>query len=222
MRRSKLALGVLVVLSFAACSGGGTAPGAKPPQSKPYDPSGTVYNHSKSPECIADPAGCQALLSKPVHSVESFAELRELIDRKSIHSVDQLLGELPEDFLNGYSLIYRSHALKQALATPTTPRVLLYGVSANLMLTYNGNPIPGETETVETLEFRPDESRYVLREVPLDGKNPPDWSQVQENPAKCLDCHALSHTQEAKAIWKQYNIWPGVYGSPCRAADSTL
>ena len=202
---------------FASGLGSAENPDSRVPK-KPYeyDRTGATYNNTASPECKQDPESCRILLETPVHSIESYADLKKLIDDNEIKSVDQLIPLLPTDFKRGYALIYNSRAQKRRLSSATTPRVVIFGVTGNFILAYNGNADKRAVETIETIEFNQASKSSILREIPFSGLAKPILETVTENPSRCVVCHRNKGSREVKAIWDQYNMWPGVYGSLSR------
>lgn len=153
--------------------------------------------------------------TKAVEDLTSYSDLETLIQKKNILSIDDLISELPQDYRAGYTMIYKTKALGRHLISPRRPRILMYGASGNLMMTFNshasgGAARPGEVEYLETIEFKGD--RAFLRELAFDGKSSPLSRQVEVNPAKCTQCHGA----DPKGLWEPYNTWPGVFGSLSR------
>src|SRR6266568_9441736 len=160
-------------------------------------------------------------------SIEKWAELAQIIESKQVTNIDDLLANLPDDYVKGYTLVYRTRALNQESVSPRRPRVLLFGQTAKLVLAYNshstgGKARPGDPETIETLEFNDVTGESFLREVEFDGRTVPNLAQVKENPDRCLACHAATSNPHVKAkytvrgLWDPYNSWAGVYGSLSR------
>src|SRR5262245_20182734 len=77
-------------------------------------------------------------------SVKSWADLKSIIESKQITNIDDLLANLPEDYVNGYTLVYRTRALNQESVSPRRPRVLLFGKTAKLVLAYNSHSTGGK------------------------------------------------------------------------------
>jgi hypothetical protein len=166
-------------------------------------------------------------LAASAASVESWADLASIINLKQVINIDDLLAELPADYVKGYTLVYRTRALNQENVSPRRPRVLIFGQDAKLVLAYNshftgGKARPGDLETIETLEFDGVSGRSYLREVEFNGSTVPDLAQVKVNPDRCLACHAATSNPHAdpsrtvRGLWDPYNSWAGAYGSLSR------
>jgi hypothetical protein len=166
-------------------------------------------------------------LAASAASVESWDDLASIITSKQVTNIDDLLANLPRDYVDGYALVYRTRALNQESVSPRRPRVLIFGQDAKLVLAYNshftgGKARLGDRETIETLEFNNATGRSYLREVEFNGLTVPDLTQVRANPDRCLACHAATSSPHAnpaytvRGLWDPYNSWAGAYGSLSR------
>lgn len=151
----------------------------------------------------------------PVSDIQSWDQFVQIVRTNNVKSIDELLENLPEGFVRGYSLIYRPMALDRHLVSPRRPRVLMFGRYGQFMMTYNshesgGVASSGDRETIETLEYK--DSRVYLREITFDGVTDPLAKNIKVNPQKCTQCHG----KDPRGLWDPYNSWAGVYGSISR------
>jgi hypothetical protein len=154
--------------------------------------------------------------------IETWSDLSNVIVTNDVKSIDELLQHLPDEYIAGFTLVYRTRALGQERVTPARPRVLLFGKDAKFVLAYNshttgGTAQPGDVESIETLAFDDATGESVLREVVFDGRVP-DLAKVEANPERCLSCHGHfpDNGHSARGLWDPYNSWSGVYGSLSR------
>lgn len=154
------------------------------------------------------PAACLALhvATAPASARFDFEALRELIATHHIQSVEQLLAALPEDLRAHYTLVFASRSLQAA--SPDSPRVILFGTDAQLIVTFNGEPAQRGFESLETLEFSTSSSSFALREVSFaTAQDAPAVHISDPNPPRCLSCHGTP----ARPVWDTHPLWPGVY-----------
>lgn len=140
-----------------------------------------------------------------------YDDLVKLIRQKNITGIEQLLPELPGEYLNNYTLIHRSRSLHGA--SPDFPRAILFGNSARLILSFNGSPYHSRYNDLEIMYFRDDAKAFELRSISFEQ----DVEFSEPNPQLCLGCHGIS----PGPIWGTYEYsddnsvehWPGVYGA---------
>lgn len=148
----------------------------------------------------------------------------ELAASNPVDAIDSFISLLPENYRRHFSLVHRSFSIQKG--TPTSPRVILYGPDAKLMITFNaGQDIDGTKmqggEGIEVIEWNANQKTWDFSELKLDASH----RMVKEvNPAKCTMCHAGTpkpvniknaefYKGKLKPIFPQYPFWPGFYGS---------
>lgn len=156
-------------------------------------------------------------------------KLQDLI-QKNINSknhsddlIDDFLSQLPENYRRHFSLVHRSFSIQQA--TPQSPRVILYGPDAKIMLTFNAGKDTNGKElvggnSIEIIEWNTAQKTWDFSELKAENNT----FKYEKNPGKCVACHAgtpkpadFSQAQLYKGflkpIFPQYPFWPGFYGS---------
>lgn len=149
-------------------------------------------------------AGVNAATAQPSFTFQS---LQDLIAARHVHTVEQLLAELPSELRSHYVLVFASRSLQEA--NFRSPRVILFGRDARLIITFNGELGQRGYDSLETLEFESGSSTFRLREIRFEAGDPlapPRISAV--NPQRCTECHDTP----ARPIWDTPPSWPGVYG----------
>src|SRR5579871_5249952 len=143
-----------------------------------------------------------------------FEALRTLIEARQVRSVEALLPLLPAGLRYRYALVFASRSLQGA--SYASPRVVLYGTDARLVLTFNGAPGQRGFGSIETLEFDEAARAFRLREIgfPADAAGAVTVSQV--DPPRCTRCHG----SPARPVWDTHPAWPGAYGERYGAALS--
>ncbi|MEQ1724057.1 MAG: hypothetical protein ABL930_12850, partial [Pseudobdellovibrio sp.] len=129
-------------------------------------------------------------------------------------AIDSFITLLPENYRRHFSLVHRSFSIQKA--SPMSPRVIMYGPDAKLMMTFNEGD-----QAVELIEWNTNAKTWDFSELKFDAQK----RLVQENhPAKCVMCHAgtpkpvdmnniEAYRGKLKPIFPQYPFWPGFYGS---------
>jgi len=133
--------------------------------------------------------------------------LQDLIATQHLYSIEQLLPALPAELRAHYVLVFASRSLQGA--SLESPRVILFGDDARLIITFNGDSGQRGYDSLETLEFDPGSNTFRLREIRFGGQGelaPPQISAA--NPGACAVCHDTP----ARPIWDTPPAWPGVYG----------
>lgn len=137
----------------------------------------------------------------------TFQSLQDLIATQHLYSIEQLLPALPAELRSHYVLVFASRSLQEA--SLESPRVILFGDDARLIITFNGESGQRGYDSLETLEFDPPSNTFRLREIRFatdDKLAPPQVSAA--NPDRCAACHDVP----ARPIWDTPPAWPGVYG----------
>src|SRR5690606_21347299 len=91
----------------------------------------------------------------------TFADLLKIIQSEERPTIDTTIGNLPPSHLHNYTLVHRSLSLQDSSATH--PRAILFGDTASLVLTFNGDPKHRGYDTLETMEFHG--NRLLFREI---------------------------------------------------------
>lgn len=162
-----------------------------------------------------------AIAFVPKANAFDYDDLALLIEERDIGSIEALLPELPAEYLENYTLVHHSRSLHGA--SPDFPRVIIFGPSARLILTFNGKPEQDRFRDLEIMYFRDDEPAFELRSVSFDR-----GARFSEpNPKVCQSCHGIN----PRPIWSSYEYsedkgvehWPGFYGAthdaPSLSAD---
>jgi hypothetical protein len=139
-----------------------------------------------------------------------FDSLRQLIRAGNIGTIEQLLAALPATERSHYTLVFESRSLQGA--SLKSPRAILFGPDARLILTFNGDPAQRGYRTLETMEFDATSQEFRLRELEFAaGGGAPVVSAV--NPERCARCHGTP----ARPVWDTFPLWPGAYGERYRS-----
>lgn len=146
-----------------------------------------------------------------------FEDLKDLIEANDLRSIEDVLAKLKSTnpaFLENFVLVYNSKSLQRAHFL--APRVLLFDNSAQLVVTFNGDPQDKVGfQQLEVMQFRPQTDSFEFREISFTQNKSSAPSFSDANPAKCLQCHQSPNreTVDPRPNWEPYNIWPGIYGS---------
>ena len=137
-----------------------------------------------------------------------FAALQSLIRSQDIGSVEELVAALPPTQRNRYALVFESRSLQGA--SFDSPRAILFGPDARLIVTFNGSPAQRGFRAVETMEFDAEAKEFRLRELLFPERAAgADRVVVSEiNPQRCTRCHGVP----ARPVWDTFPFWPGAYG----------
>ena len=87
---------------------------------------------------------------EPPGGALTYARLRRLIQSARVHSIDELLPLLPEEYRKHYTLLYQSRSLQHADAA--APRVVVYGPTGEFIIAFSGNPNERGFDRLETTE----------------------------------------------------------------------
>jgi len=154
----------------------------------------------------------------------TYERLVQIIEENNVKNIEELLPLLPKEYRSSYTLMFRSQSLQSA--APNSPRVIMFGNDASLILGYNGDSKlhKGKAEEnpfykLEVIQFRKDKAAFEFHEIsfptPSNQKAKVHFSQT--NPKKCLRCHR----QDPRPNWKHYNRWPGAYGGHGDFSDAS-
>jgi mono/diheme cytochrome c family protein len=137
----------------------------------------------------------------------TFQSIHDLIANHQVETVEQLLAALPQELRAHYTLVFSSRSLQDA--NPQSPRAILFGTDALLIITFNGERSQRGYESVETMEFSSETNTFSFREISFTADSSPGTPQISDpNPARCVACH----DNPARPIWDTPPVWPGVYG----------
>lgn len=152
--------------------------------------------------------GLALLLRVAACSGMDFESLRALIETQHLRSVESVLERLAPVLRYRYALVFSSRSLQGA--SYQAPRVILYGMDARLVVTFNGDPGQAGYLALETLEFDAERHEFLFREIlfPPAGEPKAPVQFSASNPPRCQSCHG----SVARPIWDSWPLWPGAYG----------
>ena len=144
----------------------------------------------------------------PFETVDRFVEA---IQTSGAQTVEDAIPLLPANVRSNYVLMYRSRSLQRA--TFQAPRAIAFEADASFIAAFNGGAQFKGGDSIELIQFKPDERRYEFRELSFAPGRAPTLSPP--NPAKCLQCHqsAARRDVDPRPNWEPYFFWPGAYGS---------
>lgn len=132
-------------------------------------------------------------------------ELQKTIDDNNVTSIEALLPLLPQDLRANFTLVHKSRSIQDA--SPENPRALLFGSTAKLVLSFNGDPTQRGHQAIEMLSFDDITKKFELRELKFDGSSRPVLSEA--NPHRCTLCHDST----PRPLWQEYRNWQGAFGA---------
>jgi mono/diheme cytochrome c family protein len=137
----------------------------------------------------------------------AFQDLRQVLEERRVGDVEGLIAALPEDLRRHYTLVFSSRSLQEA--SEDHPRALLFGSTARLILSFNGDPGQRGFDAVETMEVEAATQHVLFREITFAPAGANAAAVISEpNPPRCAVCHG----NPARPIWDLPPEWPGVYG----------
>jgi hypothetical protein len=148
---------------------------------------------------------------KTIVSPLTFEKIERTLRECEITRIEELLPLLPPDFRSRFVFVYSSQSLQGA--SPTFPRVIMFGLDAKFILTFSGSPELHGYDSLETIEFTDHSKKFQFRsisfpsEIQSSDKKKPQISEL--NPERCTFCHR----KELRPNWDTYSSWPGVFGS---------
>jgi hypothetical protein len=140
-------------------------------------------------------------------SAFGYQDLETLIRNEDIRSIETLLPRLPLELRGGITFMHASRSLQEG--SPANPRVLLFGETAELVLSFNGREDQLGYDELEVLEFNSKANRFFLRAIQFARNGGAKAVISQPNPARCTTCHGT----DPRPLWDGYNFWRGAYGS---------
>jgi hypothetical protein len=147
--------------------------------------------------------------SEKLQADATFEDLQKKIVDCKIEKIEDLLPLLSDSHLSHYVLLHHSLSLQGANAT--SPRAILYGAQAKLILAFNGDPAQIRYNHLEVIQFRDSTQQFEMRDLTFpegpEGKAQP--LQISDaNPPLCLSCHR----NDPRPNWATYPLWPGAFG----------
>ena len=135
-------------------------------------------------------------------------DLERVLERSRPSDLRGLLGALPSNVLQKFTLLYESRSPQ--VATAMRPRVVRFDTQAKLVLAY-GCEDEGEGG-VEVLAWDDRDDRWSLHRIRFDGEGARavGSAHIEDDPVECLSCHGGS---DPRPNWASYPIWTGAYGS---------
>jgi hypothetical protein len=137
----------------------------------------------------------------------TYEDIVKIIKDKKIKSVEKLIPLLPESYRTKNTFLYKSGSLQDA--DITNPRAIVFGDSATLILSFNGDSHQKGFNQLEIMQWRPEKRALELRliQFPPQGKGDVDYSKP--NPTRCTKCHG----EDPNWKWDEVYKWKGAYGS---------
>lgn len=136
----------------------------------------------------------------------SYESVEKLIRERGLKKIEDLLPLLPESYRRNHLLMFESGSLQDA--SHQSPRAILFGESANFIMSFNGHAGQKGFYALETISWNENQSSFEFREIAFPKDEAGQVQFSQKNPAKCLQCHR----QDPRPNWHHYNAWPGAYG----------
>ena len=154
---------------------------------------------------------CKTLLFPLLSHAFEYEDLVALIRDKELRKIDSVIENLPEEYLQNFTLAFGSRSLHGS--SYDNPRAILFGNTAKLVLAFNGDPTHSQYHSLEAMQFRENSKVFELRSISFE--NGVRFSD--KNPPVCQNCHGI----EPRPIWSSYDYseienlehWPGFYGS---------
>lgn len=138
-------------------------------------------------------------------------DLRELVREKDLSTVAEVVEHLPREYKENYTLAYDSQSLQGS--SYENPRAILFGRTAQFVLSFNGHPSQQHYNAFEAMQFREGSESFELYSIVFENGTA---SFSEPNPNVCLSCHG----SPPHPIWSSYEYgdretshWPGLYGS---------
>ena len=124
-----------------------------------------------------------------------------------ITSTETFLNCLADEFFQQGNLTYvtQSGSPEKASVSPTFPRTILFGDTAETVIAYTGDPYGPDAEHVRIIahdDGEPTRYRFVSVTFPGGGQAP----RIDESDDRCAACH------NGHLIWGNYRDWDGTFG----------
>jgi hypothetical protein len=136
------------------------------------------------------------------------AELKALVARGQVTRIADLVAMLPARDRSHFALVFDSRSLHEA--SFENPRVILYGETGRVIVTFNGAPEQRGFEALEVAAFDEATSSFTFVEVlfPAEVGQRGPVTISEPNPEKCRACHG----ERPRPLWDSHPLWPGAYG----------
>jgi hypothetical protein len=137
-----------------------------------------------------------------------YEDLKRLIEEKKLHTIADVLKNLPEEYRENFTLLRKSRSLQEA--SPQFPRAILFGNDAKFLLAFNGDPKQRNYQTLETIQFRESTDEFEFHSItfPKEAGKQGEVHFSEKNPALCSKCHR----NDPRPNWEKYFTWNGAYG----------
>ena len=140
-----------------------------------------------------------------------FEDLTALIKDSDLTSIAEVIERLPKPYLENFTLAYGSESLHGS--SYDSPRAVLFGTDATLVITFNGDPHQSRYKHLEIMQYRQESNEFEMRSISFEG----GIHFSAKNPPLCQSCHG----HRPRPIWSSYEYadieglehWPGFYGS---------
>ena len=138
----------------------------------------------------------------------SEAQLEDLIQKKSVQSITDLVPLLPVEFRKNFTFVYKSRSPFKDSISPLFPRVVLFSADARQVLTFTGEPNKPGYDYLEMMTFsdKTSDFHFSIYELPNALKSGKVLTAQEKN---CNRCHG----EDPRPINDSYPLWPGFYGS---------
>ncbi|MCB0393474.1 MAG: hypothetical protein KDD25_02880, partial [Bdellovibrionales bacterium] len=143
----------------------------------------------------------------------SIATVIQWVNSEKAKSIEDVLSLLPDEYLKNYTLVKSSGSLQRS--SFEYPRAVMFGETARVILTFNGNPEHMGFGTLEMMEIPDDGLEIEMRRIDFN-QSPPLVSE--RNPNTCKNCHGKFE----RPLFGSYHDWPNFYGELQDRLDATI
>ena len=95
-----------------------------------------------------------------------YDDLVELIETRQLTSIEQVLAHLPKEYKENFTLAFNSRSLHGS--SMEAPRVILFGRTGTLVLTFNGAAEQEKYQELEIVQFREESGQFEMRSIAFD------------------------------------------------------
>lgn len=138
--------------------------------------------------------------SNPDMSIDG---LKQLIERKKIDSIGDLLHHLPIHYRTNFSLVEHTRATGQS--NLQFPRIVLFGSDGRFMLNVGTKPDDPKYDLLDVAQLHENTGQWEFSMFDFSGQSP----SLHRNDTSCTECHG---TQNSRPIWGSNMEWTGVFG----------
>ena len=93
----------------------------------------------------------------------SYGDFYKIVTSSRVKTISEAISKIPKEFRSNYTLMKDSESLQ--LSSPLSPRAILFGSTANFVLTFNGDPSMRGYNALETVSFNSVTNRVHFRTV---------------------------------------------------------